>query len=224
MVHVAGHDSGELEYADHEVQIVGMRFNVPTDSGPNAIGKGVDQKEPVSQRGLDSDELAELVAMYRSANLVIDSEDEGSQTFVGSAEVESNLGINLSGPSEFPTDLFTNSSTSENLPDDGDASAFTFNENDPGVLDYHAMHAEPGFISGTEGAGGPGQETGPSERFINFRDNFGSGPYLDRTDDLTVASEIETIEVTGNVKYEVIYTLYWNVEEMPEGRASFARP
>ena len=197
-------DSGDVEYADHEVQA--LNFQVSTD-GTVAAFEQQFETSPVSERGIDSDELAELVAMYRYVSL--QTQGPQDQTSQDTLSGEVNLGINTTGEEEALTDLGANA-TIEEVEQNG-ATARLGGLDDPGVLDGASIN---GFVA---------THVGQSERFLDFQDTFGSGPYVDKTDDLVVQGEIAT-DGTDRVKIEVVYLLYWSVEQMPEGRASFARP
>lgn len=220
MPHVAGHDGAE-EYADHEVQVIHGRIG--TD------GVGVDgevdevlEYEPVSDRGLDSDELAELVAMYRSVTLVVTDEQADTQTEVGQALLEYGLGINLS-EQEFAEQSGPQQGGTELNVDTGQVAVNNYAE--PGVLDtINEVSVRAGAAPTTDqdiDTGGNGQEFA---RFMNFADAFGSGPYVDRTDDITAHFEVGHDNLSGSTAAYFSTILYWSVEEMPEGRASFARP
>lgn len=196
-----GH-SGDVEYADHEVQYIGT--NVSTTDGTS-----VDEEvniEPVSQRGIDSDELAELVAMYRTASI----QPASSAAAGENTEAETGLGLNLSGASESPNDASSQATILDT--NESGASLRVGEIDDPGVLDQVVAQ-----VFGGTGA------TSTTERFVNFREVFGSGPFVDKTDDLTIYGELQP-DGTNQVKMETNYLLYWNVEEMPDGRASFSRP
>lgn len=227
---------GSTEYADHEVQVITNQMS-GNGSGANDSSETatlLDQLEPVSNRGLDSDELAELVAMYRVHFLDTDGVVRNNQTEAGQVDSESAIGINLS-EDEFPTQANANNATSaerrliENQNDlVGNPRGANYSE--PGALDFTRAQTTTGFYeliegpdtSGPQGSAGAGGVT--KERFIDFRTIFGSGPYVDRTDDVSVFAELQATNVVGEPTVESGYILYWNVEEMPEGRASFARP
>lgn len=211
--------AGGAEYADHEVQVIfGKVVQENVDGGENDT---VIQFEPVSDRGLDSDELAELVGWRRNITAKIVQEDEASQTFVGDGQIEVGLGINLT-EGEFAEQSGRNFGARE-IQATADQTIVANNYSEPGVLDTHASSPTTGFISGTEGAGGSGTNVTDTESQF-YPDYLGSGPYVDRTDDITLHLEAQSVSVVGRIILEAHYILYWNVEEMPEGRASFARP
>lgn len=218
-------ESQTEEYADYHVQNIGFKLVMTGDESADYIHN----TEAVSDRGIDSDELAELVAMYRSVNVKVFAEQEGGQAEPGSIRAEGAMGINL-GPDELPTrtsaggEDVTNDPATVPINDQTGGKLFLTNYEEPGVLDVHRTTSKLGFEGA--GGGGGGNVPGLSERFINFRDNFGTGPFLDRTDDLSLQLEITEKNAAPEVdmEVEVSYFLYWDIHEQPEGRASFARP
>jgi len=219
---------GSTEYADHEVQIITGQTDF-TGSGGTEQVEVLDQLEPLSNRGLDSDELAELVYMRRHSAAYIDKVTEENQTSPGELYCEHSLGINLSGP-EIPPNANANNPTSEQRTTvEGSPSNVTptnvrgANYSEPGVIDFGTVIATSGYDEAAGGAGA-GASAMAKTRELNFRQAFGSGPYVDRTDDITVFAEMNSEQNVADVSLEMTYALYWNVEEMPEGRASFARP
>lgn len=226
---VSGNDMEGIEYADHEVQAISGVLT--TDRGldsdeDTATAEVFEQLNPVSERGIDSDQIAELVAMYRKATIRYGN--SGGQSFGNSFFGEASLGVNISGESEEFTSLSQNAPTAESqdiTPGNEDANDFLFrvaNINEPGILDGVSIGGSVAFL-GDNGEGGGGQQD-YSERYVNFRDEFGSGPYVDRTDDLTLFEELEVNGSTSQCELEVSYILYWNTETVPEARRNFGRP
>jgi len=229
-------EGGAAEYADHEVQVITNQISA-NGTGANSSSETatmLDQLEPVSNRGLDSDELAELVAMYRIHFVDVDGVVRENQTEAGQVDSESAIGINLS-EDEFPTQANANNATSAErrlIENQNDIASLARGSNysEPGALDFTRGQITSGFYelvegpdtSGPQGSAGSGGVT--KERFVDLRTTFGSGPYVDRTDDISVFAELQATNITGEPTVETAYILYWNVEEMPEGRASFARP
>lgn len=204
MPQIAGHD-GEVEYADHEVQTIGVQS---LNKGTSELEELV-QAEPVSERGIDNDELAELVAMRRIGTVQF----QGAQAGESPVLAEAGFGLNLTGDQENPTQLPTSNLLVETA-ESPEARTVLGELDDPGVLDTFHYGAVPPQSGGTA-----------LERFVDLRETFGSGPYVDATDDLSFYLETEAASPDGDeFKLELVYQLYWNVEEMPEGRASFSRP
>lgn len=215
-----GEASG-TEYADHEVQVIhGRAQTFPLDNDEEI--DEVLEFEPVSDRGLDSDELAELVAFYRTVTIQLQNEQSTTQTQIGQGQLEYGLGINLS-ESEF-AEQSGEAHGGQRL-DDVDGVLVKNNYAEPGVLDsINDLEANSGAAPATDSTISVGPNGGEFTRFMNFPRNFGSGPYVDRTDDLTMHIEAANKNFNGDVQVFVSVILYWDVKEMPEGRASFARP
>lgn len=197
-------DGDSPEYADHEVQALGVNINQDTQGNNDKIL----DFNPVSERGIDSDEVAELVGMYRFGSLQLQAEQD--QTDQDAVVGEMSLGINTQAEQEQLHDA----SERANIREAGDPGEnLKIGEiSDPGVLDT--------FQLSTVNAIGA---AGTAERFLDFRGTFGTGPFVDRTDDLVIGAEASNT-AGDRFKLEGSYILYWNVHEMPEGRASFARP
>lgn len=204
MPHIAGHDPGDVEYADHEVQALGA--NVTINATGNTFEK-VDL-EPVSERGIDSDEVAELVAMYRTATLTPQGGQD--QTSGDSINAEFSFGINTNADSELLADASSQATIETSVGSDGELRVGEIS--DPGVIDTVGLSGSTGNSYGST-----------VERFVNFQETLGTGPFVDKTDDLVLAGEIAQT-ASDNVKGEYSVIMYWNVHEMPEGRASFSRP
>lgn len=222
--HMAAGGTEHEEYADHEVQVIYSRAVAGGGTGANANIDHFPQYEPVSDRGLDSDELAELVGMKRVASVYIQAEDAQSQTELGRTTMEVGLGINLS-ENEFAEQSAAGAGGQKDPDYDGVGLVAVNNYAEPGVLDSItptsiSAGAEPSTAD-TITAGSAGQTL---ERETYFADALGSGPFVDRTDDLVIHIENEKENLTAAAIVEVAYILYWRVHEMPEGRASFARP
>lgn len=221
-------DSGGTEYADHEVQVIYGQKTIQEGSGnANADIDTVEQYEPVSDRGLDSDELAELVGFHRTVSVYATREEEATTTEPGDVLAEIGLGVNLS-EQEFAeqSGAQQNGTVVEDF-DEGTIGQQNVvnNYSEPGVVDTMApITIAPSAAPTTDqdiSVGGPNVER---SRTMFFSEKLGTGPFVDRTDDLTLHSEVQTINANCRAVVEVIYVLYWSVEEMPEGRASFSRP
>lgn len=202
----------QVEYADHEVQVISARATL-NEAG--SIDKIAEYEPVYDDRGIDSNELAQLVAMYRSVSVYAQG------NFSGFAEGEITLGANLSA-TELPTRASATGAGAEDITDSAievntnasDASLFTNPFTDAGVFD-----ATRQTLDGTSGSQA-------QERFLNFKENFGTGPFVDRTDDLSLGIEASsTSSVTdATVNVEVVFVLYWAVETVEGGRSELSRP
>jgi len=225
-------ESSSAEYADHEVQLISARL-LPSADVSGGVFEPKLEFEPVSDRGLDSDELAELVGFKRMAAVRHKNTNDENSDNNGDLGFEVDLGINITesealgtqtGDPGNPSVLTGNEIETSEITgtfDDGDQVLFN-NSSEPGQLDHIQIYGSPGLASSTLGAANGFAQT--KERTMFYPDKLGSGPYVDRTDDIVMLPEIEFDGYDGNPDCEITYILYWNVEEMPEGRASFARP
>lgn len=217
-------------YSEFEVQQVGLRQQ-PGQSGTGDNGNNVEREDvytttPVDQNGIDNDELAELVAFYRTVRLFIQDEDAETQSEAGDADGEGGMGINIGGSDDFAVQVPANRTTEARGtpgPPSEDGGFIAGEADDPGQIDYWQVGAEAGFQDDVNGPGGGGA-TGVSDRYVNLRTQFGSGPYVDRTDDIDFLVETVNNDVVGRTFHEVIYTLYWDVTTVEGGRAAFAPP
>lgn len=213
------HGSEPDEYSDHYVQNISGSVDTGVESSDYLY-----DLEPVSRRGIDSDELAELVAMRRFYRVEAFDANEGTPGSPGTILAEGSLGINLS-PEEIPTrstieNELSDEATVVNNQSDGDL--FVRNYEEPGILDSWAGQVGNGFEDETSATGGAAGTSAAGERFINLKHEFGSGPYLDRTDELSLNLEAERFEAQFNGEVEVYYQLFWHVSEHEDQRARFS--
>lgn len=215
------------EYADYHVQNIGVRL-VAEDEFQSGVVEPVLEFNVVSDRGIDSDELAELIGWKRTAVTRFQLTSENGQSTTGDLFFEGDFGVNLTeseavgsstGDPGNPTTIDTEDELKATV-NEGDFNARVSysNEEEPGQLDYFGLYGSPGS---SEGAG---PDTHTKEVSVFYPDKFGTGPFVDRTDDLVLLPELEFNDVVSRIDSEVIYQLYWDIHEMPEGRASFARP
>lgn len=200
-----------LSYSDHEHQQV--TFIIENDDSANGEVEDVQKVEVNGPRGLDADELAELVYLRRQVSVI---DNSGSTADDGTAEVEYGLEINTGNRDEFLPNL--SGDGEENPVDEGGNTSLLYVDDDPGRLDY---------IS-TSMAFGGGKTSGPAnlDRSVHYPGIYGSGPYLDPTDELGIFAEIDSnsVEQTGVFRLKVTLQMVWRIEEIPEGRSRYARP
>jgi hypothetical protein len=158
----------------------------------------------------------------------VDKEGDDNQSEPGSVTGEFDLAINAT-QGELLGQANANNPNSETFGagdfkdtiGPGNELEFT-NYNEPGVLDVVDHSANAGFVD--SGAGGGGSDSDFTEREINFQQNFGTGPYVDRTDDLVLHSEINKNDTVSQIRQRGYLIMYWNVETVEGGRGAFARP
>ncbi len=213
-------DSSGVEYADHDVQV--LYFRAQNESGETGQVDEVLQYDPVSERGLDNDELAELVGFRRTLTIYVEDEIDGPQSQPGNVIGEFGFGINLTEQefAEQGGQLAPNE-------DVDNGTVEQFNRSEPGVIDSLAPFViRPGLAPAADATVSAGGNSQNLSRTFFFPERLGSGPYIDSTDDLTlhVEAQKDNIVDAAQISVEGSMVLYWNVEEMPEGRASFSRP
>lgn len=214
-------DSGGVTYSDHEIQWIrnDMEFLDSADSGPDTAVTDV-AEFPVTARGLDNDELAELVYLRASIDLGINS--VGDQTTRNAFEVLSDWGANLSG-SEFSgadPDL-----ENFDVDDSGtdDFRRFFDSSDEVGQWISEAMRAGIGFRD-TANSVGANETTDRVQVEIDFRDIFGSGPFLDSTDDITNRIAFIARNAIDSATLDQRLVLGYNVQTVEGTRAAFGRP
>jgi len=192
----------DVEYSDHEVQNISALL---TGISPGDEADTFTRLEPLGQRGLDPNEVAELVALYRIVA-------------APNGETEVDLMINGS-KDESPSNAAGNITTGflDGAPEDanGNNQGPLANYMDNGVLDTGAALNDPDPITATNQSG----------YFVNFRSEFGSGPYVDANDDLGLHIEFDVPSDAPNSEtMQVIYRLYWHVVEVSDGIPEFGSP
>lgn len=210
----------ELEYADHRVQVISLNVTNDPDSDSDALDEVV-QEDPVGKNRLDSDEIAELAGFYRQFRVLLFDENANSQTEPGDVIAELGMGINLS-ENEFAEQSANNNANSRGVDGIGPGTIRIANYEDAGVLDTASFTGNAGFL-GSAGEGGTGQNAA-QDRWADLRGFAGSGPFVDITDDITIHVELDERNYVARSQLAAEYILYWNVSELPEGRASFSRP
>lgn len=184
-----------VQYADHERQVIAV--NLTLGAGEEADTDT--DLDPVGERGIDPDEIAELVSIRRTA-----VSDGG--------EFEFDLGLNL-GFDEYPTQAASNLQSGNQLEviDGNPQGQELSNYSEIGALD-----------SGNHCADGQRDEHQFSEYYENLPENYGSGPYVDATDNLSL--HVEADNGTGSTRdYRLVYILTWNVEEADDRIPRFSR-
>lgn len=214
-------DTGGATYSDHEIQWLSndYRFLDAADAGPDTSLTDESQFS-VTERGLDNDELAELV--YMRADIQLGLESVGDQTTRNVFKALTDFGANLSG-----TEFQANNPSRENFDVDSsgtnDFSRFFKNTDEAGQFYSEALSVNIGHRdTGNSVAAGPAIDRVQVE--LDYRDVFGGGPFLDSTDDLTarVLMDVENAIDACELRQRIM--LAWDVQTIEGGRASFGRP
>lgn len=218
-------DDDRTAYSDFEVQHVSV--NVDNTGGPDEQVEAVYEIEPVSG-DLDNDEIAELVMIHRDYSMRADESASDNQAFVGFSQGEMGLALNTPNRDQFLLNKTGNNEgqiTVVDTENEDSLNADGSELDEPEQLDYAAFALTPGFIDDTnEDAGGPGTGSKDEQRTVNFRDNFGHGPFVDRTDDVNIFVEVAKQDVTPTVRANVSVTLIWDVTRIENTRGTLAPP
>lgn len=209
MPHI-GHESEELNYNDLQYQYVGQKRSYTSTNVNEAENY---EYEPIQDRELDHNELAELVYMRR--HLFIEMQVSGDaidQTETGA--VAANLTFEI------------NSGTGEWLNSDQRDNAFS--EENNRNLDLAEIQTQAPFNElETGGAGGGSSGTANDTREVMFagpQGLFEHGPVLDANDTLNFRIETHKYNTTYNVRTKVYYVLGWRVHEIEDARPEFGIP
>jgi hypothetical protein len=170
--------------------------------------------------GLERDELAEIVAMDAKVTTSTRDDAEDNQDQIGHLRCDHRLFINeVSGDApqsvnvtEFGSpSLFDNTAGPNPIFDDA-GFLFIFNQ----------VTAPQAFGNNGEGSGG---KSNPTNMFrVNFRDEFGGGPIVDRFDDINYQMALNATNVVTLCKSEARIQLYYSVEEVEGAVNAFGRP
>jgi hypothetical protein len=196
-----------LQYADFEFQhIRGGNVSPSGDTGDNSS----DRSYEVLGGDLQHDEVA-MLANIRAVLVteVTESPAADSQDEAGAYGGKAELGINIDG-----SERFTSDQRDLNFGD----------EDNPGILSVLATgSSSTPFVDTSAGAGGGGGA--PHDRQeINFMELYGSGPFLDKADDLTVRVESNAQNSVVEITSTVWWTLGFLVYEMENVRPTFGAP
>jgi hypothetical protein len=156
---------------------------------------------------LQNDELAELVSLRGTIQSFVNEDPaDGNQDEAGTYGGEAEIGINLDGPERAMSDQ-----RDPNYTDDS-----------PAILAL--LTAGTGtvpFVDSSAGAGGGGGS--PSQNVaINFREHFGSGPFLDKSDSITLRTVVQAQNTVLQVNTEAYWQLGYRVYEIESQRPTFA--
>jgi hypothetical protein len=222
-VHIGGEN--ETTYSDFEFQ------RLDTEIGFDGVGNSetttvrFEAEVIENQGGLESDEIAELVAIHRDVHVAGDD--------FGSATTENTLPGNTEYRGVFGADLgeddLVNSPSAPNRegevldgPDVSSTSAITLTE-EPGVFDFWDVVCHPGFADNANTLGG-GASLQSEQRTINFREMYGRGPILDPADDLSIVGFVVNNRQEYNVEAVARVECVWDISTVEGQRKQFALP
>lgn len=220
-MHMDGGDSAD-SYSDFEIQHI-------TGQAQKLNGTGGSEwdyiTEPLDQNGIDNDEVAELVYYKRTLSMYV-RQDGTVGSNDGSAKGEFGFGINLPNADAHLLNLTGDGVTLDPNEVNADQGDFLVNSvDDPGILDSETVAVTRDKANTTDGVGAGAEYSEPTIWELNMRDAFGRGPFLDRSDDLSLFVEINNYGIdNARVDIAVDIKLVWDVHEVDGGRASLAPP
>lgn len=211
---------GPVSYADHDVHHVRHKVVNRSGTGGDDITFTSSEQFEITERGLDPDELAELRAMRISIGSRVEA--GADQTQRGELSFTIDAGFNTSDAEvirRVPTDF-------EQFDPDGDATneigVSTSDTDEVGQIYTFADNLNVGYDDATNGKGAGGQNNAETE-MLNMADLFGSGPYVDAADDFVSTVHVEPDNIVELAEVDVVYTLYYNVQQTEGGRSRFGR-
>lgn len=201
-------DMPVYEYADWEFQHIRVQSVSP--SGSASGDDASDRSYDILGGDLQHDEVAMLgnIRCVLFAE-VTESPADDSQDEAGTFGAKSELGINIDGVERATSD--------QRDPNYGD-------EDNPGIVAVlgTGSSAVP-FVDTSAGAGGGGGA--PHDRLdVNFIDWYGSGPFCDKSDNITVRTEISNQNTVVEVTAQAYFTIGWLVYEVDDIRPTFGSP
>jgi len=208
----------ELTYSDHE--FVNFRVEIRDTAGPNST-RGTEYQIESDVLDLENDELAMLSWLNASlVNHVTNFTDGG--TTRGSAAVTAEIGANMAD-SEFLS-LADNGGVAV-TDEEPDVAEFSLKANDePGLWAILNTAVNSGYKDSDE-AGDPysGGSSLTQDRIRRvYYDETVGGPYIDATDDVTVAIWVDKTNTEATIRPVVAGQMAFVVMEYENRRAEFA--
>lgn len=194
-----GRDVPDVQYADHEFQTIRM---VAVEPQGDVGGQASDREYEPLGGDLQNDELAELVHIWGSLQVDASDGDPTVQDQPNSIGGQAEVSVNLDG-AERPT---------------SDQRDVNYGDEDsPAVLGIMQTGTGVGAFSGTGGGGGA-----PNDDFyLNLREIFGTGPFFDKADDISVRTEVVADNFTPQIQAEAYWHLGYRVYEIESQRPTF---
>lgn len=216
------HSQSRSTYADYELQQIGYETSA---IGSDENVRTFHSHEPVRDRGLENDEVAELVAGVFFAQCSLDDFESNATQKPGSAEHKGTWGANLNFPETGAGDWVTeetNPTNGQNIATVSGGST-RFEQDEPGVFENFLCTAiSPHQDTANQQAGGGSAET--VQWSMNYRNMFGRGPILDASDELTLGVAVVRNETSFTAEGTFTARLVWDVSTVEDERKEFALP
>jgi hypothetical protein len=217
-------DSQSESYADYEFQHISLQTGLPPGGETDDGVERVFTFEPVDNSGIDNDELAEIVMIHRHVRV-----EDNKATSINISDdpsrisAEYGLGINTETPNEFAQNFANNLTTEEIDESPSNVSRIAVTDSTD-QLDFWGSTTQATFSDEANGNGGPAGSLAEDTFTFNFRDHFGTGPFLDRTDELGIFHELAKRGNDGDVVLDTQLKIAYEVHDVEGGRAAFAPP
>lgn len=214
-----GGDDGRTGYSDHEIHHVRQGLNVLENQDAGNFAETNASQFEITQRGLDNDELAELVAFRVQYGVALGP--VSSQTAPGTVRVEFGAGYNLQDEEFLQVG---GTFTTEDIDSSGtdDIQTVEADTDEVGQIWAAQTGATLPIDDSTDGPGA-GADVEFDNEMVDFRAMLGGGPILDATDDFTPRVRVDQNNAGVRVEAQAVYTLYYDVETMEGGRPRFGR-
>lgn len=218
----------EVDYSSYEYQQVQLQVdaqNVP--NGNINIDGFANQSVLETRGGLDTNEVAELVAIHRSVHIEPDDYDEDSPISPGGYEFRGVFGNDLEGEAEqfiTPPAVGSDGITDVNGMAENQTSADSFGNNQSAVFDFWDLQFGAPFASDAAGNAGGGSYN-VLERTLPLRKWYGAGPVMDSGDNVginatLVSNDAAIGELTGTYKANLV----WDIAEVDDAGSRFGIP
>lgn len=228
-------DGSDADYGDFDYQHVQYSHKERgANSGRSTMTETVDILP--THGGLDSNEIAELVAIRYEVHVFGDDFGDVADTAQGHLDFRGVFGVDLGsvadqlqGNRTETTDL---NKLSENIgaqaalevDDSADPVSSVFgHDRDEVFLPFSAGNDTP-FSSDAGGVGGGGGSTHTMEGTLNFREMVGRGPVLDSADDIGWVSTLTKSQVSATAEGQVRMTLVWDTATVDDAGRRFSVP
>lgn len=226
---MSGTEMTETTFSDFEHENVCIEWN--SNTGDFERGVAADWNPFDNRGGLDSDEIAELVALQVQGQAQTDGDGSGDDNIIANVEIKGGLGFNIDygdlacapptnlAGGAFPSEEANEVLQEDALDEDGDAgsagSVKVGQTDETGLIYPFAV----GFSASS------GYDSYPIlNDVVNYRELYGRGPVIDATDDwsLRLYHVQNGTEVAGELALNI--RPVWDVSTVEGVRSRFSLP
>jgi len=219
----------DVDYSSYEYQHVDFQTRL-TGSDDSASSVASISVEPLEDRGgLDTNEVAELVSMYRWVHIELDGYGDNAPVNNGMIETRGSFGVDLDAETDLiGTDNLTQGETNilstDDLTDEADATATANGSTNPAILDHWNVSAHAGWEDEVNNVAA-GASMNRSERTVHLRKDLGAGPVLDSSDNIgPVIKLIKNNTELADVQVHYGVTMVWDIATVDDAGSRFGIP